>query len=56
MGYKDATKEDMERALSISQSKSFVDKLPIGLKSEVSQGGSNFSGGQKQRFLLQELL
>lgn len=56
MGDKEATKEDMKRALRISQADSFVDKLPMGLNSQVSQGGSNFSGGQKQRLAIARAL
>lgn len=49
MGCKTATKEDLQKALSISQSEDFVNSLPLKLNAPVSQGGSNFSGGQKQR-------
>ena len=49
MGNKVASMEEMRRALKISQSEAFIDKLSMGLESSVSQGGSNFSGGQKQR-------
>ena len=39
----------LEQALVISNAKEFVSKLSNGVKSAVSQGGTNFSGGQKQR-------
>ncbi len=48
-GKKDATDAEVWRALEIAQAKSFVDSLPDGLDSFVSQAGKNFSGGQKQR-------
>ena len=44
-----ASDEDIEEALSVSQSKEFVDQKPGGLDYEVEQHGRNFSGGQKQR-------
>lgn len=46
---KDATCDDIQEALSISQSSEFVSKKPEGVKSEINQGGTNVSGGQRQR-------
>lgn len=46
---KDANEKDIESALSISQSTEFVSKKPEGIHSEISQGGTNVSGGQRQR-------
>ncbi len=48
-GKKDATDEEIINALEISQSYDFVSALDDGINSEVAQGGTNFSGGQKQR-------
>ncbi len=48
-GNKNITDEDIEKALDISQSKEFVSKLPDKEYYQISQGGTNVSGGQKQR-------
>ena len=43
------TREDISRAIDIAQAKEFVEKTESGLESKIAQGGSNVSGGQKQR-------
>lgn len=48
-GNSNATDDDLWYALRIAQSDDFVRGLPEGLDAHVSQGGNNFSGGQKQR-------
>ncbi|PNR92529.1 ABC transporter ATP-binding protein [Petrotoga sp. 9PWA.NaAc.5.4] len=48
-GKEDATEEEMWNALEIAQAKDFVSKLPQKLDAPVDQGGTNFSGGQRQR-------
>lgn len=48
-GKDNALEEEIKKALDIAQASEFVDSLEDGSKSYVAQGGSNFSGGQKQR-------
>ena len=55
-GNEHATKEQMEQALRIAQAEEFVNRLPKGLQTEVSQGGANFSGGQRQRLTIARAL
>lgn len=55
-GKKDATDEDINKALEVAQAKNFISKLPDGLDSYVAQGGKNFSGGQKQRLAIARTL
>ncbi len=52
----DATEADMRRALEIAQATEFVFSNSEGLKAEVSQGGINFSGGQRQRLTIARAL
>lgn len=44
-----ATEEDMERAIEISQAKEFIDKYPDRFEHVVEERSANFSGGQQQR-------
>ncbi|MCM1296267.1 MAG: ABC transporter ATP-binding protein/permease [Muribaculaceae bacterium] len=48
-GKKDAIEEEMRHAVEIAQIADFIDGKPEGFNYPVSQGGTNFSGGQKQR-------
>ena len=51
-GKPDATDEEMDRALEIAQAKVFVDRMPEGKESMISQSGTNVSGGQRQRLAI----
>ena len=55
-GKKNATMEEMRTAAKIAQIDDFIDNLEKGYHSPVSQGGSNFSGGQKQRLSIARTL
>lgn len=55
-GKENASDYEIEKALEISQSADFVDKLPGKLDTEISQGGKNLSGGQKQRLTIARAL
>ncbi|MCO5394497.1 ABC transporter ATP-binding protein/permease [Enterococcus faecalis] len=56
MGNAEATTEEIRTALEISQSSEFIDSLSQGIESFVAQGGSNYSGGQKQRMCIARAL
>lgn len=51
-GNENASNEDLEEALAISQAKEFVDTKEGRLEFKVAQGGKNLSGGQKQRLTI----
>ena len=51
-GADDATEEDMWEALEIAQAAEFVAAMPGGLTAKISQGGTNVSGGQRQRLAI----
>jgi len=55
-GRPDATQEQMWEALRIAQAADFVEKLDGGLAAHIAQGGTNVSGGQRQRLSIARAL
>ena len=55
-GNPDATDEQLWTALTIAQARDFVAAMPEGLESPITQGGSNVSGGQRQRLAIARAL
>ncbi len=55
-GKQDASREEMLHALQVAQAADFVESMPGGVDSAISQGGTNVSGGQKQRLSIARAL
>jgi ATP-binding cassette subfamily B protein len=55
-GKPDATDEELWHALEVAQAKDFVTNLEGGLDAPIAQGGSNVSGGQRQRLAIARVL
>jgi len=51
-GRPDATDEELWRALDIAQARDFVAEMDGGLEAQIDQGGTNVSGGQRQRLAI----
>jgi ATP-binding cassette, subfamily B, multidrug efflux pump len=51
-----AADEDLWAALDIAQARDFVQRMPAGLDSPIAQGGTNVSGGQRQRLAIARAL
>ena len=55
-GDADASDEALWRALTTAQARDFVAEMPAGLESPIAQGGTNVSGGQRQRLAIARAL
>ncbi|MGB4137844.1 MAG: ABC transporter ATP-binding protein [Microbacterium sp.] len=51
-GREEATDDELWKALEIAQGRDFVEEMPEGLNSRIAQGGTNVSGGQRQRLAI----
>lgn len=55
-GNPEATDEELWQALEIAQGKDFVESMTLGLEAPIAQGGTNVSGGQRQRLAIARAL
>ncbi|GAA5182156.1 ABC transporter ATP-binding protein [Rugosimonospora acidiphila] len=55
-GNPDATDDELWHALEIAQARGFVEQMPDGLDAPIAQGGTNVSGGQRQRLAIARAL
>jgi ATP-binding cassette subfamily B protein len=55
-GRPDATDDELWAALETAQAREFVERMPAGLDSPIAQGGTNVSGGQRQRLAIARAL
>ena len=55
-GDADATDAELWEALELAQAKDFVERMPEGLATPIAQGGTNVSGGQRQRLAIARAL
>ncbi len=55
-GKEDATDEEIRHAADVAQASEFIQDMPDGFDSEIAQGGTNVSGGQKQRLSIARAL
>lgn len=55
-GAPDLTNEELNEVIDVAQAKEFIDTKPLGVEEPIAQGGTNVSGGQKQRLAIARAL